>query len=320
MVGKLLSVESKTIILKIDIKPVKPTEKAGELKNKKSVLPYEDRGMKYAGAHFGNELMSYVGLDRPIRMAPTEIIELEMKQMYEDFNYEMQDGSWIHFEFQSSDGKIEDLRRFRQYEANASSTHGVAVTTYVVYTGNVTNPMTSFTEGINTYRVIPILMGDRDGDQVIGDVREKLLQGQPLTKQDLLPLVLTPLMSGKDTVGKRIKTVFELLREAEHQSGGDLDKEELKKLESIEYAFANKFLNYEELKEVEEVLSMTTLGQMLFENGMKEGMAKGRAEGMEKSVVKIVTTMISKNKTVEEIHDDTEIPITYIQKIKDSLS
>lgn len=312
MVGKLLSVESKTIILKIDIKPVKPTEKAGELKNKKSVLPYEDRGMKYAGAHFGNELMSYVGLDRPIRMAPTEIIELEMKQMYEDFNYEMQDGSWIHFEFQSSDGKIEDLRRFRQYEANASSTHGVAVTTYVVYTGNVTNPMTSFTEGINTYRVIPILMGDRDGDQVIGDVREKLLQGQPLTKQDLLPLVLTPLMSGKDTVGKRIKTVFELLREAEHQSGGDLDKEELKKLESIEYAFANKFLNYEELKEVEEVLSMTTLGQMLFENGMKEG--------MEKSIVKIVTTMISKNKTVEEIHDDTEIPITYIQKIKDSLS
>ena len=84
---------------------------------------------------------------------------------------------------------------------------------------------------------------------------------------------------------------------------------------------------------------MSLLGQMIFEDGvetgmkrgmetgikrgmetgMKRGMETGMKRGMEKSMVKIVTTMLKKNKTVEEIHEDTDIPIEQILKIKESL-
>lgn len=277
------------------------------MKRKENTFPYEDRGMKYAGVHFGKEIMPWLGLEIPVRVAPTEMIELEIRQMYEDFNYEMPDGSWAHFEFQSSDGGEEDLKRFRQYEANASSAYGVAVTTYVVYTGNVKSPVTSITEGINTYRIVPVLMGKKDGDKVIQRVREKLKDAKRITKQDLVLLVLTPLMSGKDSIKVRINEILTLLNGCEKRVHEELGKEDIKKLEAIVYAFANKFLNPVELEGVEEALKMTILGQMIFE------------EAMEKSMIKIVTTMLSKNKTVEQIHEYTDIPVKYIQEVKDSL-
>lgn len=199
------------------------------------------------------------------------------------------------FEFQSHDGGVEDLKRFRQYEANVSSAYGVVVVTYVVYTGNVKNPVTSITEGINTYRIVPILMGEKNGDQVIKTVWEKLKAARRITKQDLVPLVMTPLMSGKDSIAVRMKEILTLLSECE------------------------KKVN-EELEEVVEVLKMSILGQRIFEDGVEKGIEKGIERGMEKSMTKIVTTMLSKNKTVEEIHEDTDIPIRYIQAVKDSLS
>lgn len=309
------------------------------MRRRADTFPYEDRGMKYAGQNFGKELMPCMGLAEPVSVAPTEIIELEIRQMYEDFNYVMRDGSWSHFEFQSRDGGVEDLKRFRQYEASVSNAYGVAVTTYVVYTGNVRNPVTSFTEGVNTYRIVPILMGEKDGDQVIAGVQEKLSTGEPITKEDLVPLVLTPLMSGTDRIEVRIRTILELLKESEKRINEELKTEDIKKIESIVYAFANKFLNPVELEHVEEVLKMSLLGQMIFEDGvetgmkrgmetgikrgmetgMKRGMETGMKRGMEKSMVKIVTTMLKKNKTVEEIHEDTDIPIEQILKIKESL-
>lgn len=268
--------------------------------------------MKYAGLHFGKEIMPCMGLEEPVRVAPAEIIELEIRQMYEDFNYEMRDNSWAHFEFQSSDGGIDDLRRFRQYEANVSSAYGVAVTTYVVYTGNVKNPVTSITEGVNTYRIVPILMGEKDGDQVIDLVEEKLRTGSPLKRQELVPLVLTPLMAGKDSIASRIKKILVLLTECEKKEYEDLCQEDLKKMEAVVYAFANKFLNPSELEEVEEVLNMSILGQRIFEDGFEKG--------MEKSLNNIIAAMLSRNKTVEEIHADTDIPVNYIQAVKNSLN
>ena len=54
------------------------------MKQRADTFPYEDRGMKYAGQNFGKELMPCMGLAEPVSVAPTEVIELEIRQMYED--------------------------------------------------------------------------------------------------------------------------------------------------------------------------------------------------------------------------------------------
>lgn len=51
---------------------------------------------------------------------------------------------------------------------------------------------------------------------------------------------------------------------------------------------------------------MTQIGQMLID------------EGMEKATEKLIRTMLLKNKTVEDIHNDTDIPVEVIIQIKES--
>lgn len=52
---------------------------------------------------------------------------------------------------------------------------------------------------------------------------------------------------------------------------------------------------------------MTQIGQMLID------------EGMEKGTEKIIAAMLQKHKSVEEIHEDTDISIEVIRKVRDSL-
>lgn len=45
-------------------------------------------------------------------------MELETRHMYEDFLYEMENGNWYHFEFESDSLTVDDMKRFREYEAS----------------------------------------------------------------------------------------------------------------------------------------------------------------------------------------------------------
>jgi len=111
-------------------------------------LHYEDLAMKTAMQYFGEEILPFLGIEGTISMAvPTESVHLEMKQMFEDYNYLMEGPRLAHFEFQSRDEGIPGLKRFRVYEAYTSVLFNMPVVTYVVYSGNVIDPVTSITEG-----------------------------------------------------------------------------------------------------------------------------------------------------------------------------
>lgn len=46
-------------------------------------------------------------------------------------------------------------------------------------------------------------------------------------------------------------------------------------MQAVLYTFADKFLTGDELNNVKEVLVMTKLGQMIFNDGIEEGLEKG---------------------------------------------
>ena len=50
-------------------------------------------------------------------------------------------------------------------------------------------------------------------------------------------------------------------------------------IQAILFAFANKFLSGEELERIKEEITMTQLGQMIYEDGLKKGVEKGQLEG-----------------------------------------
>ena len=201
---------------------------------------------------------------------PTELVRLEIRHMYEDFNFQTTDGAWLHFEFESDALTLADLKRFRECEATTSRTYEVAVTTCVLCSAGQSNVKNSFHEGINTYRVKLIRLRRKNADPIFRRIQEKQKKGESLTQEDLFPLLLSPLMSGSLPPVERFLEGFRLLKVAEKDIGHDC----LARMQALLYVFAGKFLNKDDLQKVKGVISMTILGEMLVKDGISQGEEK----------------------------------------------
>ena len=71
----------------------------------------------------------------------------------------------------------------------------------------------------------------------------------------------------------RMKAAFRLTQQATHVS-----EEEIRKIEAVLYAMADKFVEKEELGELVEEISMTKLGEMLVNKGVNQGISQAKLE------------------------------------------
>ena len=247
-------------------------------KNKRKDGPAhsEDLALKSAAAYFGDELIHWLGIrERALRAVPTEMVELETRHMYEDFLYEMENGMYYHFEFESDSISTEDLRRFREYEASTARIYKAPVVTYVICSSEVKNLRDSITEGINTYRVSLIRLKDENGDRLLEQLAEKTAGN--LTREDIIPLLFSPLMGGRFRQKERILRCIEVLKNAETI----FPQNDIRKMEAILYTFAVKFLD--ELKSIKEAVAMTKLGQMIWNDALEKGREEGEKIGQERA-------------------------------------
>lgn len=280
----------------------KKEQETGRLKTVESNQPLEDRALKMAAQFFGTELLPRLGIPGKVRrIAPTEQVHLEMKDFFEDFNFEMENGVWYHFEFESDSITKKDLIRFRSYESVTSFYYGVEVITYVICTVDVESPMMELKQGINRYRVQVIHLKEKDADLII-EMLEKKQRSQRLNRGDLAELLLTPLMSGKQEISERIEKSVRLIQ----QEGDLLGKEDLLRMESVLYTFAMKFLSKVELKNIQEVFEMTILGQMLEAKGIEKGIEQGIEEGMK---VGMAQGIIKTYKKLNASKEDTRVEL-----------
>lgn len=114
------------------------------------ITNYEDMIMKRAMDIFVEEGLKFFGIDKKVKESEsTEIVVLKAKNMFMDYTFLMEDDTYVHFEFQTTNKGISDLRRFRAYEALLSLQTGKDVTTYVVYFGDIKNPLSGYECGIN---------------------------------------------------------------------------------------------------------------------------------------------------------------------------
>ncbi len=249
-------------------------------KNKRKGGPAhsEDLALKSAAAYFGDELIHWLGIrERALRAVPTEMVELETRHMYEDFLYEMENGIYYHFEFESDSISTEDFRRFREYEASTARIYKAPVVTYVICSSEVKNLRDSITEGINTYQVSLIRLKDENGDRLLEQLAEKTAGN--LTREDIIPLLFSPLMGGRFRQKERILRCIEVLKNAETI----FPQNDIRKMEAILYTFAVKFLDDDELKSIKEAVAMTKLGQMIWNDALEKGREEGEKIGQERA-------------------------------------
>lgn len=271
--------------------------------SQQSGYPVEDRVLKDAAWFFGKELLPLLGVEGTIkRAAPTEAVFLEVSDFLADFNYEMEDGTWKHLEFESDRITTADLRRFRACEAVISYRYGVEVSTYVLCTSKTKVLKIQITQGSSVYRVETIRMKDYNADKMIRSLEEKQKR-EELDREELLRILLTPLMAGEMSQAVRVKKSFEILQREQ----GRLEDRELIHMQSALYALAMKFLTVDEIKEIKEMMSMTLLGQMLMEDGMAKGIEQGEFktlyELVEDGMLTVKEAAVRKEMTEEEFRN-----------------
>ena len=235
-------------------------------------IKHEDLIMKKAMDVFAEEGLKFFGINQKVKdSSSTEIVVLEALNLHMDYTFLMEDDSYIHFEFQTTNKGKKDLRRFRAYEALLSLQKEKDVTTYVVYSNNIKKAMSSLETGISKFNVKSIFMSEKNGDLIFEELEKKINNKEKLTKQELVSLAITPIMGGKLTKAEKIIKSIRIVKSSDSEYKYDI--------ESMLYAFADKFLKGKDLQRVKEEISMTELGRMLIEDGRTEGRIEGRIEG-----------------------------------------
>lgn len=246
----------------------------------KERYPVEDRVLKDAAWFLGKELLPLLGVEGKLRRAaPTEAVFLEISDFLADFNYEMEDGTWKHLEFESDRISTADLRRFRACEAVISYRYEVEVSTYVLCTSKTKVLRSQMSQGSSVYRVGIIRMKDYNADETIRNLEEKQKKKE-LDREEMLRILLTPLMEGEMPQAMRVRKSLEILQREQ----GRLEDRELIHMQSVLYALAMKFLTVEEIKQMKEMMSMTLLGKMLMEDGIEQGIERGIEQGIERGI------------------------------------
>ena len=139
-------------------------------------------------------------------------------------------------------------------------------------------------------------MASKNGDDVFKNVSDKISKGISISKDDIISLSFSPIMGGQVSKLDRILNTIKLLK--------DIDITYRHDVESIIYAFANKFLSGKDLERVKEELKVTELGKSLIDEGKKE------------KAIEIAKKAILKGMDNETIQDLTDLSIEDIELIR----
>ena len=271
---------------------------------------HEDAVMKMGFDYFRNTILKTLGIDYQYEeIGPTELVELTIQSLYMDFTFLTTGGFYIHTEFQTTDKKEADLRRFHAYDAVYSNKTGKKVITYVIYSGGITNVKSELDCGLYTYRVQPIYLKDKNADEVFRKLKQKQDNGEAFTEDDYAALSLTPLMSGKMSRKDMFKEAIRLAKPNIELSA--------EKATAMLYTLADKFLDRAELDEIKEVMRMTRLGQMLMDEGMEQGIEKGIELNQTDSIKKLMKNM---NLTIDQAMNALEISEDKREKYRQSIT
>ena len=271
------------------------------------ITNYEDLIMKRAMDVFAEDGLKFFGIDKKVKeLGPTELVVLESKNLHMDYTFLMEDDTYIHFEFQTTNKNVSDLRRFRAYEALLSHQTGKDVVTYVIYSSNIINVNDTLETGINKFKVNTISMASKNGDDVFKNVSDKISKGISLSKDDIISLSFSPIMGGQVSKLERILNTIKLLK--------DIDITYRHDVESIIYAFANKFLSGKDLERVKEELRVTEIGKSLIEEGKEEGIKAGE----KKKAIEIAKGLLD-ILSIEIIAQKTGLTVDEVKSLKDEV-
>lgn len=256
----------------------------------------EDIIMKNVFDLLKGDALQFFGIDKKIvARARTEVNFVELKTNFDDNVYLLEDGTLIHLEFQTTNKK-DDIYRFMVSDAFLAFKERKPVRTIVIYSSDIANAPSNLDIGSITYKIDTFYMVAFDGDVIYNNIVEKVSRHEKLTKQDLMSIVLLPIMRSKDDKVTRIKNCIELSKRIE-------DTADLLQIQAMLYLMAEKFVNETELEKVKEMISMMPIMEMITND----------------TLIDVAKEMLRSNEPLFKIIQYTKLDESVIQKLQQEL-
>lgn len=257
--------------------------------------------LKYMSEAFKDTALSFYGLNTAKIKAviPTELPVLEVSEEAMDFVFLLEDNSFLHLEFQTTN-KNEDLIRFLLYDARLYKKDKKHINTAVIYSGDIEKALDNIKIGSIEYLVSNIYMKSFDGDEIFVDLYNKINRKEKLTEENKLNLIFLPLMKSKTDKNEMAIKVVELASKI------DDDKEKMLYIGAI-VGISDKFIDKEYVLKLKERLKMTRVGIEIRNEGIEEGIKEGKIDDAYK--------MVKKGFNINDIIEITGLRREEIQKL-----
>ena len=265
--------------------------------------------LKYMSEAFKDTALDFYGLNTAKIKAviPTELPVLEVSEEVMDFVFLLEDESYLHLEFQTTD-KSENLTRFLLYDARLYKKDKRQINTAVIYSGDIEKAINGIKIGSINYQVSNIYMKAFNGDEIFDDLNDKVQRKQKLTEKDKLNLIFLPLMKSKTDKNQMAINAVELASKITD------DKEKMLYIGAI-VGISDKFIDKEYVLKLKERLKMTRVGIELRNDGVAEGKKEGIKEGIKEGKLETANKMVKKGFDIEDIIEITGLGREDIKKL-----
>lgn len=243
-----------------------------------------------------------------VDILPTNLPAIESNELRLDNLFVLDDGSVAIIDYES-DYKKENFIKYLNYIARVIKRYAgkqqlellVKIKMIVIYTADVDKAETVYDlEGIRLV-IEPAFLVRFDTDAIFKRLDGKIRRKEILSEEEVMELMILPLtVKGHKEKNHVITAAVNLAKRLE------LPRQSLQALSGI-LTFSDKIIDKNYKKRIMEEMRMTQIAQMFME--------EGRLEGEEKAKEEIVKIMLSKNKSPEEIHQNTDLPMEFIKKI-----
>jgi len=247
---------------------------------------------------FKGDAVKFFGIDkRVIASVRTELSHIPIQRKTDDWLWETDDDSFLHFEFQSDYDK-KDLARFMVSDAILHYNTGKPVRTIVVYSAEIKETIISLDAGAIHYNVETFYMSTLDGDKTYADIKAKIDAGESFTKQDLMSIVFLPMM--KNSVDKA--TRFEQAITLSKEISATVEQVQIQEMLKI---LAEKFIKDPAmLQKLKEMVDMGLINEMI---------ANDKA-------VEIAKNLLKKDLSVEFVSETTGLDESVVLNLQAELN
>ncbi|WP_142348926.1 RpnC/YadD family protein [Bacillus toyonensis] len=260
---------------------------------------YKDKGLEAYGLK---------GFPRIKELMPNEFSRIRADQRRSDTLFEMEDGSISMLEYESNARFLENHLKYMDYANQImyryynKNKEWPDIRIVVIYTSEVMNPIEEIDVCSIRLNSKAVLLSEYNGDAILQKVIRKMEEGKSLTDEEIMKLILVPLMHSREKRQILIEKTIEVAKCISDE------QEQIQVIAGILVA-TDKFIDEDYAKKVKEWLRMTKVGR-LYEQEKQEEIDKALS----------AAGMLFKGMSVEEIAEKLDVTIEKVKEWEKRLS